>query len=117
VALVLAATGIYGVVAFAIGRRRREVGIRMALGAGRKSVFQLVLWQGTKPMLIGAAVGLVLAAASSNLIRVLLYGVSPFDPASFAGSAAALMLAGGLAMAVPIRQALRVDPAVTLRHD
>ena len=116
-ALVLAATGIYGVVAFAIGRRRREVGIRMALGADRRSVCRLVLWQGGKPVLIGAAIGLLAAGGASQLIRAMLYGVSPLDPMSFAVTCVLLGLVALAAMVVPVRQALRVDPAVTLRYD
>jgi putative ABC transport system permease protein len=117
VALLLAATGIYGVVAFAIGRRRREVGIRMALGADRTAVCRLVLWQGMKPVLIGGLIGLVLAGTTSQLIRVMLYGISPLDPVSFAGTCALLALAALIAMAWPVRQALGVDPAVTLRYE
>jgi predicted permease len=116
-ALLLAATGIYGVVAFAIGRRRREVGIRMALGANRRSVCGLVLWQGMKPVLMGGVIGLVLAAIASQLIRAMLYGVSPLDPIAFASTCAVLGVVALIAMAVPVRQALRVDPAVTLRCD
>jgi predicted permease len=116
-ALLLAATGIYGVVGFAVGRRRREVGIRMALGADRSAVFALVLWQGLKPVAVGAAAGAACGAATSQLIRAMLFGVSPLDPASFGVAAALLTAVATFAMAVPIRQALRVNPAVALRHD
>jgi predicted permease len=116
-ALVLAATGIYGVVAFAISRRRREVGIRMALGADRGSVLRLVLWQGMKPVLAGGIIGLMLAGGASQLIRAMLYGISPLDPVSFAGTGLMQAIVALAAMAVPARQALLTDPSVTLRQD
>lgn len=116
-ALLLAATGIYGVVAFAIGRRTRELGIRMALGASRPSVCRLVLWQGFKPVLIGGLAGLLLAGGAASLIRTMLYGLSPLDPASYLIASIVLGLAALGAIAVPASQALRVDPAVTLRYE
>ncbi len=116
-ALVLAATGIYGVVAFAVTRRRKEMGIRVALGADRSGVMRLMLWQGMQPVVVGAVAGLVLAGAGAQLIRSLLYGVSPFDPVAFAGMALVLALSGGLAAMLPARAALAVDPAVTLRQE
>ena len=115
--LLLACTGVYGVVAFAVGRRRREVGIRMALGADRHDVLGLLLWQAFKPVVAGAVVGLGLAAAAAQLIRAMLYGVSPLDPLAFATTAAILTGMALLAAIIPARAALRVDPAVTLRHD
>lgn len=116
-ALLLAATGIYGVVAFAIGRRTRELGIRMALGASRPSVCRLVLWQGFKPVLIGGLAGLLLAGGAASLIRTMLYGLSPLDPASYLIASIVLGLAALGAIAVPASQALKVDPAVTLRYE
>jgi predicted permease len=115
--LLLACTGVYGVVAFAVGRRRREVGIRMALGAGRRDVLGLLLWQVVKPVAAGTLAGLALAAAAAQLIRTMLYGVSPLDPPALAATAAILALAAAPAALIPARAALRVDPAVTLRHD
>lgn len=117
VGMVLACTGVYGVIAFAVRRRRREVGIRMALGASRARVLRLVLWQGLKPVAAGIVVGLGLAAWGAVLIRAILYGVSPFDPIAF--GATALLLAGValLAACLPARDAIRVDPAITLRYD
>ncbi|MFN7995632.1 MAG: FtsX-like permease family protein, partial [Bryobacteraceae bacterium] len=115
--LLLACTGVYGVVAFAVGRRRREVGIRMALGAAQKQVLSLLLWQGLKPVLAGAVLGLLLSAAASQLIRSMLYGISPVDPLAFLSTSAILTLMAAAAAVIPARSALRVDPARTLRHD
>lgn len=115
--LLLASTGVYAVVAFAVGRRRREVGIRVALGAARVDVLRLLLWQGFKPVLAGALIGLALAAAAAQLLRAMLYGVSPFDPVAFGATSALLGLTAVLAALIPARAALRVDPAATLRHE
>jgi putative ABC transport system permease protein len=116
-ALLLACTGIYGVVAFAVTRRRREVGIRVALGATRRDVLNLIVWQGMKPVAVGCIFGMVIAGAGAQLIRAMLYGVSPFDPVSFLATAAVLTLVAALASLIPARAALGVDPGVTLRHD
>ena len=89
-ALVLACSGLYGVVSFTVGRRRREIGIRVALGADRARILRLVVGQGLRPMLVGAAIGLVLAAASARLLRAMLFGVSPIDPLTFTATAALL---------------------------
>ncbi|HET8546624.1 MAG TPA: FtsX-like permease family protein, partial [Bryobacteraceae bacterium] len=117
VALLLACSGIYGVVSFAVNRRRREVGVRMALGAGKPAVMRLILWQGLKPVLVGALAGSSLGAAGGQLIRNLLYGLSALDPISFLGTGTVLVVAAGLAAVLPARAALRVDPAVTLRYE
>jgi putative ABC transport system permease protein len=117
VALLLACTGIYGVVSFAVNRRRREVGVRMALGAAKAGVLRLMLWQGLKPVLVGAGIGLVLGAAAGQLLRNLLYGLSPLDPISFLATVTVLAVAAIFAALVPARAALGVDPAVTLRYE
>ena len=117
VALALACTGVYAVVAFAVSRRRREVGVRMALGADRIAVLRLIVWQGLRPVLAGTALGIGLAAAAGHLVRAMLYGVSALDPMAFAGTGAVLAGAAVLAALVPARAALRVDPAVTLRYE
>ena len=116
-ALLLACTGIYGLVSFAVTRRRHEVGIRMALGASRVKVLRLMVWQSMKPVVTGALVGLVLAGAAAQLLRTMLYGISPLDPLSFASTALVLAVVGVVAAVIPARGALRVDPAVTLRHN
>jgi hypothetical protein len=116
-ALILAATGIYGVVSFAVTRRRKEMGIRVALGADRSRVMRLMIWQGMQPVLAGGLAGLLLAGTGAQLIRSMLYGISPYDPAAFGGMVLVLTLTGGLAAMLPARSALRVDPAATLRQE
>jgi predicted lysophospholipase L1 biosynthesis ABC-type transport system permease subunit len=116
-ALVLACTGIYGLVSFAVNRRRHEVGIRMALGAGRVTVLRLMLWQSLKPVVFGALAGLALAAGAAQLLRSMLYGLSPLDPVSFASTALVLATVAVFAALIPARGAVRLDPAITLRHE
>ncbi len=116
-ALVLACTGVYSLVSFAVRRRRREVGIRMALGAGPYAVLRMIVWQGMKPVATGVVIGTVLAAVAGQLIRALLYGVSSLDPLSFGSTAVLLAAVAVFAATLPARAALRVDPAVTLRHE
>ena len=116
-ALLLAAVGIYGVVAYGVAQRMREFGIRLALGATRREVTRLVVWQGTSTAIVGAAVGVLIAVAAAGLMRNLVYGVAPRDMASMIG-ATALLVAGAVAASyVPARRAAAVDPAVTLRAE
>jgi predicted permease len=116
-ALVLACTGLYGVVSFAVSRRRREVGIRLALGAAKRDVLTLLLRQGLTPVAIGAVIGIALAAGAAQVIKALLYGVSPVDPVAFGATLFILAAVAAIAAFVPARAALSVDPSVTLRHD
>ena len=116
-ALVFACSGLYGVVSFAVTRRRREVGIRLALGADRRNVLALLMRQGLTPVLIGAAAGVLMAAGAGQLLRMMLYGVSPIDPIAFASTLLLLGVVAAIAALIPARAALSVDPAVTLRHD
>jgi macrolide transport system ATP-binding/permease protein len=116
-ALLLACTGVYGVMAFAVSRRTREIGIRVALGAERQDVAALILGQGLRPVLIGMVIGLGLAALSSQVVKALLIGVSPFDPVAFTGTATLLAAVALLASWVPTRNALAVEPTVALRHE
>jgi predicted lysophospholipase L1 biosynthesis ABC-type transport system permease subunit len=116
-ALLLAAVGLYGVLAYTVGQRTREIGIRMALGAGRKGVFALVLRHGLTLTAIGVAVGLAGALAATRLLSRLLVGVSPTDPLTFALVAVALTAVAALACALPARRAMRIDPAVALRYE
>ena len=116
-ALVLAAVGLYGVMAYAVARRTREVGIRMALGAGRLDVIGMIVRESLVPVLIGIAVGIAGALAAVRLVASLLFGVAPRDPLSFVLAAAAMLAVALLAAAVPARRASRVEPLVALRYE
>lgn len=117
VALVLAMVGVYGVTAQAAGRRRRELGIRVALGADRGSIIGLVLRQGMAAVVGGLVVGLALSLAASRALATYLHGVAPNDPATLAGVAGLLALAGLLACWLPARRATRLDPSDSLRAE
>jgi putative ABC transport system permease protein len=116
-ALVLAVIGIYGVMSSTVTERTREVGIRMALGAERRAVVGLILGQGMGLVLAGLALGLLGAFGVTRVLSSLLYGVSPNDPAVFAGVALLLSAVAMLATYLPARRASRVDPMVALRHE
>ena len=109
VGLLLAAIGIYGVTAYMVTSRTREIGIRMALGAQPGSVVRMVLWQGMMLTLSGAAIGLALAAAVSRLLGSLLFGVGATDPIAFAGAAALFCAIGLAACYAPARRATEID--------
>ena len=117
VALLLAVVGIYGITAYSVAQRSRELGIRIALGAPRGGVLRLVLRDGARLAAIGTAVGLAAAAALTRLLAGLLYGVPPVDPIAFGGGAALLVAAALAASWLPARRAARVDPMVALRGD
>jgi len=117
VALVLAAIGIYGVMSFAVSQRRREIGIRMALGAEAKDVLSMVLKQGMFVVALGLGVGLGLALFLSGFTKSLLYGIPPIDPVAFAGTSVLLAMVALLAGLVPARRASAVDPSSVLRID
>jgi ABC-type antimicrobial peptide transport system permease subunit len=116
-ALVLTSVGIYGVVSYAVARRVREIGVRMALGATPRDVVRLVVRQGMMPVVIGLGVGLVAALGLTRLLAGMLYGVSPRDPVALAAMAAVLVAVALLASYLPARRATRVDPLVALRGD
>ena len=116
-ALLLAAVGIYAVMAQFVAQRTREIGIRVALGAQRMDVVRIVLHQGMRLTLLGSGIGIAVAAAATRLIRSLLYGVSSADPLAFASGASLLFGVILLACYIPARRAMRVDPMVTLRHE
>ena len=117
VALLLAAVGIYGVVAYGVTQRMREFGIRVALGATNRQVTRLVVWQGASMAIAGSIVGLVLAIAAAGVMRNLVYGVTPRDVTSIVGATTVLMLVALLASYIPARRAAGVDPALPLRAE
>jgi putative ABC transport system permease protein len=117
VALALAAVGIYGVLAYLVTQRTREIGIRMALGARTADVLRLVLREGMAPVVIGGIVGMLAALAATRAIRTMLFGVTPLDAVSFAAAPAILAAVALLACYVPARRATRVDPLVALRDE
>ena len=113
----LASLGLYGVLAYAVNRRTREIGIRMALGARRREVLALVLKQGMALPAIGAALGVPIAIAVGHALRSLLYGVSPLDPLPIVVSLGLLLAVALLACYLPARRAARIDPMVALRYE
>jgi len=116
-ALGLAAVGLYGLLGFLVTRRRREIGVRMSLGASRAQVLRLVLAQGAALTVAGLVLGLAAAFAANRLLEGLLYGVAADDTASLATGAAVLLAAALAASLLPARRATTVDPAETLRGD
>jgi predicted permease len=117
VALALAVIGIYGVTAYSVAQRTREMGIRLALGAAPAAVRQLVVREGVRLALTGLAAGLVLALIGTRALRGQLYGVRSTDPATYLGLSALLLIVVVLATYLPARRATRVDPAITLRAE
>jgi len=116
-ALLLASIGVYGVVSYGVSRRLREVGIRMVLGAGSHEVLAMVLRQAMRPVLAGAAIGMVACAAVSRILSGVLFGVSALDPIAFVLAALFLVLVATAASLIPARRATRVDPMTTLRYE
>jgi ABC-type antimicrobial peptide transport system permease subunit len=117
VGVLLAAIGIYGVTAYAVARRTREIGIRIALGARRADVIGMILRQGLSLVLIGSIIGLTLAAAAGRLLATFLLGMPPIDPVTFAGAALLLAAVGLAACYVPARRASDIDAMEALRAD
>jgi predicted permease len=116
-AILVAALGMFGLLAFQVARRTNELGLRMALGAGRGSLFRLVLRDVAIMVACGVALGSAAAAVAAGLARSLLFEVTPTDPAMFAVAAAALTVTALLAAALPARRAANIDPLVALRHE
>jgi len=116
-AVLLAAVGLYGLVAYNVAERTREVGVRVALGARPADVTRVVLGGGASTVMLGVAGGLAIAVAATRFLESLVYGVSVIDPTTFALSTALLVAVALLAHAVPLSRALRVDPASALRAE
>jgi putative ABC transport system permease protein len=117
IAAVLAAIGIYGVMAYSVAERTREIGIRMALGAGAREVLKLVVRQALILIAIGLGLGLAGSFVLTRVIQTALYGVTPTDPATFTGVSLLLILVALLACLIPTRRAVRVDPTVALHYE
>jgi putative ABC transport system permease protein len=116
-ALLLAGVGIYGLTAYSVSRRTREIGLRMALGAGRGDILSLVVGRGLLVGIAGVALGVPAALGVARLMRGMLYGITPADPLVFATVPAILLLIAALACYVPARRAMRVDPVVALKYE
>jgi predicted permease len=116
-ALVLACIGVYGVLAYSVAQRTREIGVRMALGARPLDVTRMILGRGLKLSAIGLVTGAVLAGALGILLRTLLFGVTPAAPLVYAGTAATLIIVALAACVIPAQRAARVDPVVALRDE
>jgi ABC-type antimicrobial peptide transport system permease subunit len=116
-AVVLAAVGIYGVVAYMVGQRTREIGVRMALGARAGEVIGLVMWQGLRPALVGAPIGLGISVAGAGALQNMLYEVEPRDSATLVGVTALLLAMVLVACLVPAARATRIPPTSALRSD
>jgi putative ABC transport system permease protein len=116
-ALVLAAVGLYGVIAYGVTQRTREIGVRVALGADPRAVTRLVVGGGMRLAAVGVAIGAVTAAATTRLLESMLYAVTPTDPVTFSLIALLVATIAILASYVPARRALRIDPTEALRAD
>jgi len=117
IGVLLASTGVYGVLAYSVSQRTQEIGVRVTLGAGRNHVLKLIVGQGLALTTTGVVIGLVLAAFGTPLTRSLLYNVSPFDPFSFIAVSLLLVVVALVASYVPARRAMKVDPVVALRQE
>jgi putative ABC transport system permease protein len=117
VSLALAAIGLFGVMAYLVSQRTREIGVRLALGATRGEVFRMVLGRGLTLALIGATIGVSAALGLTRVMETLLFSISRTDPLTFVAMPAALIVVAGVACYVPARRAMKVDPVVMLRAE
>jgi putative ABC transport system permease protein len=116
-ALLLASVGIYGVTAYSVSQRTREIGIRMALGAQARDVLEMVIGQGSLLVMVGIGLGLAISFVATRALASQLYGVQTYDPITFAGTAGLLAGVALLATYIPARRAMRVDRMVALRNE
>jgi ABC-type antimicrobial peptide transport system permease subunit len=114
IGLVLAAVGVYGLIAYVVTQRRREIAIRLALGATAQQVVRMVLQQGLTPVWIGVVIGLLTAVSASRVLSAYVYGITTRDPLTLAAVVAVLVVSAVIATLVPARTAARVDPAPLL---
>jgi ABC-type antimicrobial peptide transport system permease subunit len=117
ISALLAAIGVYGVLAYAVAQRTREIGVRLALGARAGQVLALVMRQGLTLTAVGLMIGFIAAGAGARSIEAMLFGITPLDPAAFIAVAVGFAIVAAVASYVPARYATRVDPAVTLRDE
>jgi putative ABC transport system permease protein len=117
IAVTLSAIGIYGLIAYSVSQRTREIGIRIVMGAEQRAVLQLVLWQALVLIAVGIGVGILGAFALTRYLESLLVGLSPTDPATFLYAASFISAIAAVASYAPARRAIKVDPAITLRHE
>jgi putative ABC transport system permease protein len=117
VALLLAVTGVYGLLAYAVSQRTQEIGVRVALGAMRRDVIGMIVGQGLKLAIVGVAIGVVGALGVTRVIASFLYNITPTDPSTFIGASLFLILLAALASYVPTRRATAVDPLIALRSE
>jgi putative ABC transport system permease protein len=116
-ALIVSVVGVYGVLSFTVSRQTTEIGIRMALGANRRDVLVLMIRKGLAPVILGVACGLAMAFASTGVLRTLLFGIGPSDPATLVAAVLVLLLASGVAILVPARRAANIDPLLALQTE
>jgi putative ABC transport system permease protein len=117
IAIILAAVGIYGVIAYNVAQRTREIGIRMALGAQRQQMLRMILRQSLTMAAIGIGVGLVGAFAATRLLRALLFGIGTMDLLTYGAVVLLLGLAAFVAGLLPARRAMKIDPVIALRYE
>jgi len=115
--LAMAVIGLYGLTSYMAQRRTQEIGVRMALGAGRGDVLRLIAWEGVRLIALGGLIGMAAAVGVTQILRNLLFGIGPHDSATFVGVAALLAIVALAATLLPARAAMRVDPVVALRHE